>query len=423
MKATSTVRSTEPTSRSRRRDFGIFWFAQGTSVVGDQLREFAIPLIAVSVLHVTATELGLLSAAQWMPFLVLALPLGVIIDRHRRRRLLVFSEVGRGVLVGALVIAAAASTLAYPLLLGVVVLLGVLTVIYEVGYQSAIPSLVPRAELAGANARIQATVAAGEIGGPGIGGALLQLLGTTATLLTTGVSYLASAGALLLMRTPEPVPVATRRHFLLELRQGVRHVLRDPYLRANVGFSALYNPFAQWITVLSVLYAVRELRLEPGQIGLVFSIGAGGALLGAAAASRLEARFRAGTIIVLCAVVECGALLLIPVVDVSWPTVVTVVALSAILAVNGAGTAVSNVLLITIRQLRTPDRMLGRVNATMRTVTYGTIPLGALAGGFVGDGLGLRAGIAVGAGLCLFTVVWVLLSPLRGIRRLDDVTR
>lgn len=389
--------------------------------MGDQLKEFAIPLIAVSVLHVTATELGVLSAAQWLPFLVLALPLGVIVDRYRRRRLLVFSETGRGLLLVGLVIAAALNALAFPLLLIGVVALGALTVIYEVGYQSAIPSLVPRASLSSANARIQATVAAGEIGGPGLGGLILQLLGTTVTLAVNAAAYLVSALALLLMRSEEPVPDPTRRRFLDELRDGVRHVTRDRYLLANVGFSALYNPFAQWVVILLMVYAVHDLGLEAGQIGIVFSVGAAGALIGAAAAARLATHLRIGTILMLCAAVECGALLLIPVVDAAWAPAAVIVVLAVVMAVNGAGTAVSNVFLITIRQLRTPDHLLGRVNATMRTITYGTIPVGALVGGLVGDWLGPRLGIAVGAILCLFTVLWVCLSPLRSIRHLDDL--
>jgi predicted MFS family arabinose efflux permease len=422
MKWRRPISPTPGQDKAWKRDFRLFWFAQSASVLGDQFREFAIPLIAATVLHVSATELGVLSAAQWVPFLVLALPLGVIIDRHRRRNLLMFSETGRGVLMVGLVIAAAMNALGFPLLLVAVIALGTLTVIYEVGYQSAIPALVPRDFLNRANSRVQATAAAGEIGGPGLGGLFLQLFGMTVTLAANAAAYLVSAVALLLMRSVEPAPVATRRHFVVELRDGVRHVRHDPYLRANVGFSALYNPFAQWVTLLLILYAARTLELTAGQISIVFSAGAVGALLGAATGPRLSSRLRVGTIIFLCAAVECAALLLIPVVDRSWGSVAAISALSVIMAINGAGTALSNVLLITIRQLRTPDALLGRVNATMRTITYGTIPLGALAGGLVGDWLGLRGGIIVGAVLCLATVVWVYISPLRHIRDLEEIS-
>jgi len=404
-----------------RRDFGLFWFAQSASVLGDQIREFAVPLIAITVLHVSATELGNLGAAQWMPFLLLSLPLGVLIDRHRRLRLLIVSEVGRGVLTLGLALAAVLGVLGFPLLLVAVVALGALTVVYEVGYQSAIPSLVPRDRLGDANSRTQATAAAGEIGGPGLGGLLLHLLGITATLTVNTVSHLLSAVALLLIGTPERPPAPTARNFFIELRDGARHVIRDPYLRANVAFSALYNPFAQWITLLLTLYAVEHLGLDAAQIGLVFSAAAAGALAGAASASRVSASTRIGAILVACAAVECAALLLLPVVDHSWGVTLAITALATIMALNGAGTALSSVLLITLRQLRTPDRLLGRVNATMRTVTYGTIPLGALAGGLVGEWLGPRLGIAIGAILCLGTIVWVILSPLRRIRRLDGL--
>ena len=404
-----------------RRHFGLFWLAQGASVTGEQIREFALPLIAIYLLDASATQLGILSAAQWLPFLLLALPLGVLIDRHRRRRLLIASEVSRAVIALVLVGVVIAGALSFPLLLAVVVALGIFAVLYEVGYQSALPALVPRSELQGANSRMQSTAAAAEIGGPGLGGLLLQLLTVPATLAVNAVTYLVSACSLLLLRSAEAAPPRTRRHFLSELRTGAAHVLRDRYLRANVGFSALYNPFAQWITLLLTLYAVQVLKLEPGQIGLVFSIGAAGALLGAALTSRITARVPVGRVILLSATVECFALLVLPVVDASWGAVAQVVVLSAAMALNGVGVAVSNVLLITIRQLRTPDEMLGRVNATMRTVTYGTIPLGALAGGLVGDWLGARLGLAIGAVLCLATVVWVAVSPLSRLRRLEDV--
>jgi len=411
---------TSPIRQTGRRDFRFFWLAQGASVTGDQIREFAVPLIAITALHASATDLGILGAAQWLPFLVFALPLGVVIDRRRRRRLLLWSELGRGFIMVALSLIAVVGLLGFPALLTAVIVLGALTVVYEVGYQSAIPALVPREQLGLANSRIQATVAAGEIGGPGLGGLLLQLLGSPLTLAVNAGCHLVSALALGLIRTPETPPaIVSDRSFVVDLRDGARHVLRDHYLLANVGFSALYNPFAQWVTILLALYAVTTLELDPAQIGLVFSAGAGGAIVGAALGGRASRGSRVGAILVACAAAECAALLLLPVVGPQWHSSIAIATLASVMAVNGAATALSNVLLITVRQLRTPDAILGRVNATMRTVTYGTIPLGALAGGLVGDWLGARAGMAIGAFLCLGTVVWVALSPLRTITRIN----
>jgi len=400
----------------------LFWLGQAASVNGDQLREFAVPLIAITMLNASSRELGVLSAAQWVPFLVLAIPLGVVIDRRRRRRMLLASEVGRGALTAALVCAVLLGALEYPLLLVAVVLLGALTVIYEVGYQSAIPALVPREYLGTANSRTQATAAAGEIGGPGLGGLLLQFVGIPATLAANALSHLLSAGALLLIRTPEPSP--DRRDqpdFVAALRAGALFVVRDRYLLANVGFSALYNPFAQWVTILLTLYAVNGLGLVPAQVGVIFSAGAAGALVGAAFGGRACRSPRVGLILVACGTVECVALLSLPLADPSWGDLAQTALLGGLMALNGAGTALSSVLLVTVRHLRTPDSMLGRVNATMRTITYGLIPLGALAGGFVGELLGARLGIVIGATLCLGTVIFVVCSPLRGIRRIDEL--
>ena len=416
------VESVRTPSTKWRRDFRLFWAAQGASLTGDQIREFAVPLIAITVLQASATQLGVLGAAQWLPFLLFALPFGVIIDRRRRRRMLLLSEIGRGALTAVLAVAALVGALGFPVLLVAAVLLGTLTVVYEVGYQSAIPALVPREHLGVANSRIQATVAAGEIGGPGLGGVLMHLLGVATTLWANAAAHFFSAAALLAIRAPEPRPEPQHdRSFVRELRDGIQHVVRDRYLLANVGFSALYNPFAQWVTILLALYAVRTLGLDAAQVGIIFSAGAAGALVGAAAGGRASRGSRVGVILVACATVECGALLAIPAVDPAWSHAAAIASLAVIMAINGAGTALSSVILITIRQLRTPDAMLGRVNATMRTVTYGTIPLGALAGGLVGDWTGARTGLLIGALLCLGTVVWVALSPLRSITSIDEL--
>lgn len=403
--------------------FRRFWGAIGASSTGDQLREFALPLLAIIWLHASASELGLIAAAQWVPFLLLAIPFGVLIDRHRRRRLLVASNAGRALVLIALLVGALAGVLDVSLLVVAAILLGVFAVVFEVGYQSVIPSLVSRDQLEGANSRVQATVAAAEVGGPGIGGLVVQAFGVPAALLTSAIGYVASGAAIATIRDPEPLPPREHRDFLGELRAGAEHVIRDRYLRANVGFSAIYNPFAQWVMLLLTLHAVRALGLDPLQLGLVFSIGAAGALLGAALTSRLTARMTVGRVLMLCVIVECGVLFALPGASASWHPALIVCYLGAALALSGAGTAVSNVLLITIRQLRTPDRMLGRVNATMRTVTYGTIPLGAVVGGWVGDAVGTGPGMLLGAAFCALTIVWVALSPLRGVRTLADVTR
>ncbi|MFB6610425.1 MFS transporter [Agromyces sp. NPDC056379] len=403
-----------PISFRRRpwsRDFARLWLTEGASVAAQQVAELALPLLAVLVLHASAMELGLLGVARWLPFLLLALPLGVLVDRHRRRPLIVTADWARAVLTVAIVVAAVAGALTVPALAVLAAAIGCFTVLFEVSYQSVLPSVVPTAALPGANTRLAATASAVQVGGPGLGGLLVQAVTAPFALLVTAGGYIVSAISVTGIRAPE-TPSGRSGGFLAELRGGLRFVARDRYLVANLGFSALYNPFSQWIMVLFTLHAVQGLGLEAAQLGLVLAIGAVGALAGSVLAGPAVRRFGGGRPILWCAAVNCLSLLAIPFADASWGTPWLIAAFGAVFALNGASTTLSSVILVTIRQLRTPDRLLGRVNASMRWVSFGTIAIGAAAGGFAGELLGTRAGLAIGALLCLGSFVWVALSPL-----------
>ncbi|MFC9561620.1 MFS transporter [Agromyces sp. NPDC056965] len=397
--------------RSWSRDFARLWLAEGASVAAQQVAELALPLLAVLVLHASAIELGLLGVARWLPFLLLALPLGVLVDRHRRRPLIVTADWARAVLTLAIVIAAVAGALTVPALAVLAAAIGCFTVLFEVSYQSVLPSVVPTAALPGANTRLAATASAVQVGGPGLGGLLVQAVTAPFALLVTAGGYVVSAISVAGIRAPE-APSGRSGGFLAELRGGLRFVARDRYLVANLGFSALYNPFSQWIMVLFTLHAVQGLGLDAAQLGLVLAIGAVGALVGSVLAGPAVRRFGGGRPILWCAAVNCLSLLAIPFADASWGTPWLIATFGVVFALNGASTTLSSVILVTIRQLRTPDRLLGRVNASMRWVSFGTIAIGAAAGGFAGELLGTRSGLAIGALLCLGSFVWVALSPL-----------
>jgi len=397
-------------------DFTRFWVAQGASAVGGQVSELAVPLLAVVVLHASAGEVGVLNAARWLPFLLLALPLGVLVDRRRRRPVLVVSDLARAALTVVIVVVAFSGALTLPVLVVLVGLLGAFTVAFEVSYQSFLPTVAGRRQLERANGRLEATAAAAEVGGPGLGGLLVQVLSAPWALAVHAVTYVVSAVALLGIRAPEARPTPTGRSALRDLAEGLRFVGRDRYLVSLVGFAGIYNLFAQWVMVLFTVHAVRQLGLNAGLLGLVFSLGAIGAVVGASAAPSSVRRFGAGPVLVACATAECVALAVLPVIDPSWSTSVTVTVLIGVFAVNGAGTALSSVVALTLRQLRSPDQVLGRINATMRWLSYGVIAIGAGLGGLVGELLGTRTGLALGCAGILLTVVWVVASPLRGLR-------
>lgn len=402
-----------PISRNplRTADFSRLWLAQGAGVAAQQIAELALPLLAVLVLHASALELGLLGVARWLPFLLLALPLGVLVDRHRRRPMIVASDWGRAALTVAIIVAALGGILTMPTLLLLAAGIGCLTVLFEVSYQSMVPSVVPPSGLAAANSRLAATAAAVQVGGPGLGGLLVQLVSAPLALLVTAGGYVVSALAVGGIRSPE-APPAQRGRFVEELRAGLSFVRRDKYLVANLGFSALYNPFIQWVMVLFLLHAVRELGLDAAQVGLILAIGATGALAGSVLAGPVVRRFGAGPPMLWTAAAECIVLLLLPLADASWGAPLLVVVLGLVFAVGDAGATLSSVVLMTVRQLRTPDHLLGRVNASMRWVSYGTIAFGAAAGGLVGELLGTRIGLLIGVLLTFSALIWVAFSPL-----------
>ncbi len=405
--------------------FGRVWFATGATAVGAQMAQLALPLLAVLSLHASSGAVGLLGAAQWIPFLIVALPLGVLVDRRRRKPLLVTAEVLRGIATGAIILFGAIDLLTLPTLILLAMVTGCGTVLFEIAYHSFLPSLVPRDRLDAANSRLQATQATAVVAGPGLGGLLVQALGALPTLGVTAAGSLLSA--LSLSRVWEPfAPPAHPREVSArgELGEGVRFLRNDRVLAGLLGYSAISNLFVQWVMLLFLLDAVRRLQLASGQVGLVLAIGALGTLLGAAASPVVASRIRPLRLILLTAVIDPIALLALPVADPGWGVGLLVAALGAAFGVNGFAAGLDTVVIATIRQRRIPDDLRGKVNAAGLMVAYGSVALGAALGGWAGNLLGVRFGLALGCVGGLATTVWVLAWAVRITRhgdRLEEV--
>ena len=407
----------------RHRDFRRLWAGETVSLFGSEVTELALPLVAVLVLEADAGQMGLLAAARFAPFLLVTLPAGAWVDRRRRRPVLIGSNLGRALLVGLVPLLSGLGLLRMGYLYAIAFAVGTLTVLFDVAYQSYLPSLVDREQLVEGNSKLQASASAARVGGPGLGGLLVQLVGAPRALLLDATSYVISAASLLAIRNQEPDPPAdrdggSRAGLRREITEGLAVTYRNPVLRSMAGLAATYNLFEGAVLALLVLYATRELGLAAGLIGLVVSAGSLGALTGAALTGRLERRLGVGPTLILAVVVECAALLLVPLAAGS-PAVATGLLGLGFLG-NGFGVGLSSVLAVSLRQVVTPDRLLGRMNASYRFLTYGAIPLGALLGGALGELLGLRAAVAVGAAGSLLTVPWALLPPLSQLRHMPE---
>jgi predicted MFS family arabinose efflux permease len=410
-------RQTGPRELWRRPMFRRFWVGESISFLGNQVTDLALPLTAVLLLGATADQMGILTATWYLPYLVFGLPAGVWIDRMRRRPILVGLDLAAAAIVLVVPIAAWAGLLRIELLYLVSFLLGSTVVVFTVAYQSFVPTLVGRADIAPANAALEATTSITTIAGPGIGGLLVQLLTAPFALLLDAASFLVSATLIGSIRVdePPPIPDAERRPMLEQIAEGIRYVVRTPVLFALVRGGTIHNFFSRMIDALFVLYATRSLGLDPATIGLVLAAGGPGSFVGSLLATRIPARLGLGRTIWGAQILTAAARLLIPLAG--GGALLSAGTLAASMFVLGLVRTVFNVNQVSLRLAITEDRMHGRLNATMRFVMWGVTPFGALAGGLLATtALGIQ-GTLVLAGLgTLVATAPFLLPAIRDLR-------
>lgn len=394
-----------------------FWTGETVSLFGTQVTTLALPLTAIIVLHATPGQLGVIRFLQTVPFLLLALLIGAWVDRRRKRPVMIGSNVVRFVLVGLVPVLSVAGALGLPILYLIAFGIGVATVFFDVCWMSYVPSLVGRDQLAEANGKVSTSYAAADVSGPGLGGVLVQLLSAPKAMAADSLSYLVSIGTLLAIKTEEPVPdQPAERHLLAEIREGLRLVLGNRYVRATTTQGGLWNFCYIMTETIFLLYAVRELHFTPGLVGLVIAVGMSGGIIGSVLASSISRRFPYGpTIIIACGFGTLPAFL-IPAAHGSRPLLAVLFVVAYFLVRFGAITA--NVMMITLRQTVTPVRLLGRMTAAARTVLYTGGSLGAITAGLLGSTIGLRNTLWVAAAGFAITLTPLLLSPIPKLREL-----
>jgi MFS family permease len=401
----------------RHRDFVKLWSAETISQFGTQVTLLALPLIAATTLKVSPFEFGLLATIEFLPFILLSLPAGVWVDRLRRRPILIAGDLIRGAALVTIPIAFSLDALTIWQLYLVAFVNGCATVFFDVAYQSYLPSLVDRDRIIDGNAKLETTRSAAQISGPGIAGFLIGAVTAPIAILVDSVSFLLSAGFMVAIRRHEEQPeVVVDEHgkgpsMRSEIAAGLRYVGGHRFLRSIAATTGLSNLFSQISFSILVLYLVRELTFTPELIGLAFSIGSIGFLLGALAAVRVGRRFGVGPTIVGSMFITGPAGLLVAIA----PRETAFGFVAASVFIGGLGGAIYNINQVSLRQAITPERMQGRMNATMRFVVWGTIPVGATLGGFLGGVIGLHETIWIGAIGGLFVFLPVLLSPVRSI--------
>lgn len=394
--------------------FRRFWAAGTLSAFGTTATAVALPVLVVEVLQADPVQVGVVNAAQFVPYAVLGLFAGVFVDRWRRRPTLVVASLGRAASLGAIALLAAFGMLTIPVLVVLLLLFGAFSVFGFAASQSLLPRLVPRERLLRANARLDQGEAAAQTVGPTLAGALVRLLGAPVALAIDAVTYVVDAVLVGSLRIEEP---RTRRrgHVLRDLREGLRATYRHPVL-APLALSThvWFVANAASLTILA-LFALRDLELGALLFGLLISAVGAATLVGASFAERLGSRFGEGAVIAGARLVYPAAWIGVALVS-AVGGVAGIVVLFVALAAGGLAAGVENANEMSYRQQAAPDELLGRVNATGRAVNRTAGALGALLGGALVALWGTGASIWVVVAVFAIAATIAVLSPVRTAR-------
>jgi MFS family permease len=397
----------------RHGDFLKLWSAQTVSQFGSNISQIALPLVAVLVLHASAFQVAVLGTIDFVPFLLFALPAGVWVDRLPRRPILVIADLGRALALGSIPAVAVLHHLTLTQLYVAGFVTGTLTVFFDVSYQSYLPSLVGRSQLVEGNAKLEISRSAAQVGGPGVGGLLVRAFTAPYAVLADAVSYLWSAVFIFGIRRREEVPerLADAPSMRRELVDGLKYLVRHRYWRPIAMSTATFNFFGNVSGAILIVYAVRRLDMSPLAIGITFALSNAGAVVAALFTEKIGKRLGVGHTIILANVIGSVPLVLVPLAPSSFPIPFLVTAFTFV----GFGIVLYNVTVITLTQSLTPERLLGRVNASRRFIVWGTIPLGSLLGGALATTIGLRPTIFVGSLGCILAILPTSLSAVRSI--------
>jgi MFS family permease len=418
---------------SRQGDFNRLWLGQAVSAFGSQVTTLALPLTAVLYLHATAYQMGLLAAAREVAFLGPMLAFGVMVDRMRRRPLMIGTDLGLALVIALVPILAWAGALAMPVLYLVALVAGCLTSVFSLAYVAYLPSIVESEVLLAGNSRLQATDSVSDVAGPGLAGVLIQLLGAPFALLADAASFLFSATMLASIRKREPVPeresrpereqAAARGRWLdgvgRDIWSGLSFTFRHPILAPLAAADATFNFFAQLMLTLFVLYAAHLSHLSASQIGVVFAAFGVGGVVAATTLGRAVAWLGYGRL--LLAGYAVGALAIAGIPFVSGSAGVQTILDALLFCTAGCGIIALNIATMTLRQVATPASAQGRVTAAYGFLIGALIPVSAILAGVLGERLGLRATLLVAAAGVPVSMLWLTFSPVRKLRTLDDL--
>jgi len=401
----------------RQHDFRQLFLADAGSQFGFQIGMLALPLVAAVTLHASPFEMGLVAAGDTVPFVIATLPAGVIVDRVRRRPVMIACDLGRMATLAVIPIAWLLGVLAIWQVILVAFMIGMFSAVFDVAYQSLLPSIVGKDEVIEGNSKLTGLGAVSQIAGPAASGWIIRALTPPFAVAVNAVTYLSSAAFLRRIRTPESAPERhPDRHMGREILEGLRYVAKQPVLRA-IGLEASCMNFFNAIFNAMILYFMaRNLHLSAGTIGFILSVASLGGLAGALLASRVGTWVGTARVMWLLPLVTSPLWLVVPLMQ-RGPALWWVAGAFTVIIFGGV---IFNVTSVSFRQRLAPPHLLGRVNATMRFLILSLMPLGALIGGALGSTIGVRNALWVGCIGGALSWLPAMFSPLRTMRNMPE---
>jgi MFS family permease len=398
--------------------FRRFFAGQAVSLVGDQVSLIALPLVGILVLHAGPAQMGYLTTAALLPNLLFSLHAGAWVDRRgRRRQVMLAADVGRAALLLSIPVAYGLGLLTIEQLYVVGFLEGTLSVFFYVAYNVLFVALVPRKDYVGAQSLLNGSRALSFVGGPSLGGALVQIASAPFALAVDAVSFLASAFSLSLISPAEPPPEPAERGHVVA---GIRYIRSSPIVRASLLGTATINFFNFVFFALVILYANRYLHIQPGALGAIIAVAALGSVIGAVVTGQIGRRIGIGPAFVLGCFLFPAPLVLIPLAG--GPHWLVVVCVTAAEFCSGFGVMLLDITGGAIKAAVVPDRLRARVSGAYMVVNYGVRPLGALMGGLLGAAIGVRPTLWIATVGAIAGVLWLLPSPIMRLRELPETT-
>lgn len=400
----------------RNRDFRLLWVGETTSKFGSAITGIALPLVAVTVLHASALSMGVLTAFAWLPWLLFGLPAGAWVDRWPRRTVMIVCNAGALVLLASIPLAYRLGVLSIGYLLAVALVSGIGAVFFQPAYGAYIPSLVDDEDLGAANAKLDGSAQVAFMGGSGVGGVIAQVFGAIGGIFVDALTYVVAVVCLVSIRhrEPRPEPSAEPTTVRADIAAGIRYLVKDPYLRIVALCAGVENLLLSGALALLVVFLIRVVGVSAGFVGVLMIADSLGGLAGALIATRFSQWLGTARALLVLSICTAPFGLLIPLTTKGPGLLYFAIGMS----VPAAGMVACGIISATFRQRYCPPELQGRVSTTAMVIVFGSMPIGALLGGYLGSSLGITAGLWIMLGGLAAAKFLRLIGPIKRDRDL-----